>query len=121
MAGLAELYYLVFFRTAKARLNEDGLFVQFLHSYQMDWETFSLVGRTFARAFPHAMLVRTLPGGEPHSGPESDYLLVGCNGEGRPDWDAVMRNLAHARLSKNVDLHAAEVVFHLIESDDLAD
>jgi spermidine synthase len=120
MAGLAELYSLDFFRTARARLNPDGVFVQFLHSYQMDWDTFALVGRTFARAFPRAMLVRTLPGDGTRSGPESDYLLVGCNGEGRPAREAVLANLAHARRSDNVDLRSADVIFRMIETDDLA-
>jgi spermidine synthase len=120
MAGLAELYSLDFFRTAKSRLNADGLFVQFLHSYQMDWDTFSMVGRTFARAFPHSMLVRTLPGDGTRSGPESDYLLVGCNGAGRIDREAVLANLAHARRSRNVDVRNADVIFRLIETDDLA-
>jgi spermidine synthase len=120
MAGLAELYSLDFFRTARARLNPDGVFVQFLHSYQMDWDTFALVGRTFARAFPRAMLVRTLPGDGARSGPESDYLLVGCNGEGRPAREAVLANLAHARRSGNVDLRSADVIFRMIETDDLA-
>jgi spermidine synthase len=119
MAGLSELYSLDFFRIAKGRLRPEGMFVQFLHSYQMDWPTFALVGRTFSRAFPNSMLVRTLPGETRQAGPESDYLLIGFNGEGKLDRGTALRNLGHASASRNVDLPGPEVLCRLIESDDL--
>ncbi|MCK5009976.1 MAG: fused MFS/spermidine synthase, partial [Deltaproteobacteria bacterium] len=43
MAGLANLFTREFFLLANDRLNEDGIFVQFFHGYQMDWPTFALV------------------------------------------------------------------------------
>jgi len=38
MAGLAALFTHDFFTLAKERLNNGGIFAQFIHSYQMDWD-----------------------------------------------------------------------------------
>ncbi|UCG55063.1 MAG: hypothetical protein JSV32_02265, partial [Dehalococcoidia bacterium] len=61
MAGLANLYTLEFFQTVKDRLKENGIFVQWIHSYEMDWPTFSMVGRTFTEVFPVSLLMTTTP------------------------------------------------------------
>jgi len=120
MAGLAELYSLDFFQSARDRLNADGIFVQFLHAYQMDWQTFAMVGRTFARAYPNSLLIRTLPSPEDSTGPASDYLLVGFKAPGGLAVENAVRNLAHAGRSRNVTLPNAGILYRLIESDDLA-
>ncbi|MFC1853952.1 fused MFS/spermidine synthase, partial [candidate division CSSED10-310 bacterium] len=72
MAGLATLYTRDFFELARARLNEKGIFVQFTHAYQTDWENFALIGRTFARVFPENMMLLTNPAGY-----GNDYMLIG--------------------------------------------
>ena len=61
MAGLASLFTKDFFLLARKGLNEDGIFIQFFHSYQMDWYTFALVGRTFSQVFPNSILHYTIP------------------------------------------------------------
>jgi spermidine synthase len=78
MAGLAALFTRDFFALAENRLNQDGIFVQFIHSYQMDWPTFALVGRTFAQVFPNSILVSVIT--TPYG---ADYLLVGFKGNNR--------------------------------------
>ncbi|MDX2500102.1 MAG: fused MFS/spermidine synthase, partial [Deltaproteobacteria bacterium] len=78
MAGLAALFTRDFFALAKDRLTDEGVFVQWMHAYQMDWETFALVGRTFAGVFPNGLLLVTNP-----SGGGNDYLLVGFKGQER--------------------------------------
>ena len=60
MAGLANLFTLDYFKTVKGRLNENGIFVQWIHSYDMDWATFAMVGRTFAEVFPDGLLMKTM-------------------------------------------------------------
>jgi spermidine synthase len=114
MAGLAALFTQEFFRLAKDRLNEGGIFVQFIHTYQMDWSTFALVGRTFASVFPNSLLVRTDP-----SGLGADFLLVGINGDERPQENVAARNLAYAGKSDNVTFLDHRILYHLIVSEDL--
>jgi spermidine synthase len=114
MAGLAALFTEEFFTLAKERLNEGGIFVQFIHTYQMDWSTFALVGRTFAGVFPNSLLVRTDP-----SGLGVDFLLVGIKGDERPQESVAARNLAYVGRSKNVTFLDHRILYHLIVSEDL--
>ncbi|MFH2064439.1 MAG: fused MFS/spermidine synthase [Pseudomonadota bacterium] len=115
MAGLATLFTHEFMELAKNRLKENGIYVQWIHSYQMDWPTFSLVGRTFAGVFPNSMLVTTDPQGA--LGP--DYLLVGFQGDMQLDPRVALANLPHAMKSKNMKLVNHLLFYHMIVSEDL--
>ncbi|MFO7560932.1 MAG: fused MFS/spermidine synthase [Desulfobacterales bacterium] len=115
MAGLATLFTHEFMNLAKNRLMEDGIYVQWLHSYQMDWPTFSLVGRTFSKVFPNSMLVTTDPRGE--LGP--DFLLVGFKGKKQLDPRIAKSNLPHARKSNNMTLNDHNLFYNFIVSEDL--
>lgn len=114
MAGLAALFTRDFFELAEDRLNQDGIFVQFIHSYQMDWPTFALVGRTFARVFPNNILVFTTP-----SGAVVDFLLVGFKGQDRLNIDNARSKLSCVQKSKNVVLADPRLLYRLIASEDL--
>jgi spermidine synthase len=121
MAGLAELFTLEFYQVARERLAKDGIMVQFIHSYQMDWPTFAMVGRTFAKAYPTSMLVRTLPD-ERASGEASDYLLVGFKSEappllsaGPPRWDAPGQD------PPLVHLENAQQLYRMVVAENLAE
>jgi spermidine synthase len=110
MAGMANLFTREYFETAKARLTEHGIFVSWIHSYDMDWPSFAMVGRTFADVFPDGLLMRML---------SSDYLLVGFAGPRRLDASAADAKAAYARRSENVILRNPRVISHLILSEDL--
>lgn len=112
MAGLANLYSREFFENVKERLEGNGIFVQWIHSYEMDWPTFALVGRTFASVFPHSALFATLTG-------VGDYLMVGFKESLALDPDVAARRLSFAQKSSNMELASALVLFHLIVSEDL--
>ena len=62
MSGLANLYSLDFFRLVRSRLNENGVFGQWIQSYEIDWDTFVLMGRTFKEVFPEGVLIKLGPG-----------------------------------------------------------
>jgi len=55
--------------------------VQMFHSYQMDWETFALVGRTFSEVFPQSGSYDHLSYRPGFIRPENDYCLSGFKGE----------------------------------------
>ncbi|PIR12692.1 hypothetical protein COV49_04580 [Candidatus Falkowbacteria bacterium CG11_big_fil_rev_8_21_14_0_20_39_10] len=112
MAGLANLFTEDFFLLAKNRLNPDGIFVQFFHSYQMDWSTFALAGRTFEKVFPNSILVTTSLGG-------NDFLMVGFNGKDRLSVNNAEKNIVYAQKSKNITLSDPKVLYRLIVSEDL--
>jgi spermidine synthase len=114
MAGLAALFTREFFEHAKSKLNRDGIFVQFIHTYQMDWETFALVGRTFADVFPNSYIVRTNP---LRLGP--DFLMVGINGNGGLDEETARKNLVYAQRSENISMHNHRILYYLVVSEDL--
>lgn len=115
MAGLATLFTREFMNLAKDRLAEEGIFVQWLHSYQMDWKTFAMVGRTFADVFPESILVTTDPYGRP--GP--DFLLVGFKDKKRLNLNTARQNLQYAQKSKNMNLLNHKLFYHFVMNEDL--
>jgi spermidine synthase len=114
MAGMATLFTRDFFELVEASLNEDGTFVQFIHSYQMDWRAFSLVGRTFASVFPNSLLVLTEP-----SGIGKDYLLVGFKDKNGLSLESAKRRLSCVQQSGNVTLSDPRLLYRLLVSEDL--
>jgi spermidine synthase len=114
MAGLATLFTKDFFTLVKSRLNDQGIFVQFIHTYQMDWPTFALVGRTFSQVFPNSLLMRTNPSS---LGP--DFLLVGFNGTMSLDEKVMIQRIGYSRKSQNVSLNNHRFLYPFIVSEDL--
>jgi spermidine synthase len=114
MAGLAALFTRDFFSLAKERLNAEGIFVQWMHAYQMDWETFALVGRTFAGVFPNSRLIIMNP-----SKREGDFLLVGLKGNHKPVLGDSKQKLSYLQKSKNVTIKDPRLLYRLVVAEDL--
>ncbi|CCE22854.1 fused MFS/spermidine synthase [Methylotuvimicrobium alcaliphilum] len=57
-AGTGSLYSLEHFRTVAERLNENGLFMQWLPAYQLSQVEFDVIARTFLEVFPYATVWR---------------------------------------------------------------
>ncbi|MHC4418805.1 MAG: spermidine synthase, partial [Planctomycetota bacterium] len=114
MAGLATLFTRDFFELAEDRLNQNGIFVQFIHSYEMDWYSFAIVGRTFARVFPNSLLLATAP-----STLGDDYMLIGFKGTDRVRLENSKAKLPFISRLKNVALSDPKLLYRLIVSEDL--
>ncbi len=114
MAGLAALFTEDFFGAVKDRLNEGGVFCQWVHGYQMDWDTFALIGRTFGTVFPNSLLVSLVP--DDRGG---DFLLIGIRSDQGFDFEAAAGNLQYAQKSTNVSIQGAEFLCRLLSSDRL--
>jgi spermidine synthase len=114
MAGIATLFTRDFFTLAKNSLNKGGVFCQWVHSYQMDWPAFSLVGRTFACVFPNSVLVVTEP-----STVGIDYLLIGFKSNDRLVLDVAKENVIYAQKSANTILSSPELLYRLVVSENL--
>jgi spermidine synthase len=111
MAGMANLFTLEYFKTVKGRLNRNGIFVQWISAYDMDWDSFAMIGRTFAEVFPDGLLI--------NMNYSSDLLLVGFSGKKNLDLKTADKNIAYAGKSKNVTIRDPRVIFNLIVSEDL--
>jgi spermidine synthase len=68
IAGVANLYTREFYEVIKAKLNENGVFAQWVHNYSMSPDDFRMVFRTFGESFPHVTVWCMK---------ESDFLMVG--------------------------------------------
>ena len=68
VSGVANLFTRDFFSLAARRLRSDGLFVQWLQTYQISHETFRSILATFQSVFPEVFIFRSLG---------SDVILVG--------------------------------------------
>ncbi len=113
MAGLATLFTEDFFTYAKEGLTNEGIFVQFMHSYQMDWKTFAMVGRTFKKVFPNSLLLQTSP-----TGAGNDYLLVGFKGSSY-DINVADINIKYLTKSPNIKLSDPRLLYRQVVSEDL--
>lgn len=70
--GVANLFTEEFFQLGRQRLNDGGVFVQWLQVYQLSNENLRSVLATFHKVFPHVMVFRV--GGEAKG---KDLILVG--------------------------------------------
>jgi spermidine synthase len=111
MEGLAALFTRDFFALAKERLRDGGLFAQWIHAYQMDWDAFAMIGRSFAEVFPDGLLAMLSL-----ARPEGDYLLVGFKDRRRCDLQGPQ---AFPSSSRNVALSRPQVLARLVVSENL--
>jgi spermidine synthase len=111
VAGVEMLYSREFLEAARDRLSPGGVFAQWIHTYEIDEASLSLVLRTYASVFEHVSVWSML---------SSDLLLLGFNELGggidhfrlaqraeRPDF---ARALARARIDGFPALLAHEIL-----------
>ena len=72
--GVANLFTQEFFELGKARLSDDGIWVQWVQIYQLSTESLRSVLATYHKVFPHVLVFRV---GGLNKG--KDLLLVGSN------------------------------------------
>jgi spermidine synthase len=72
--GVANLFTQEFFELGRARLNDEGIFVQWVQIYQLSTESLRSVLATYQKVFPHVLVFRV---GGLNKG--KDLLLVGSN------------------------------------------
>jgi spermidine synthase len=90
--GVANLFTQEFFELGRARLSDDGLFVQWVQIYQLSTESLRSVLATYHTVFPHVLVFRV--GGSSNG---KDLLLVGSN---RPvNLDRLPERLANPRVT----------------------
>jgi spermidine synthase len=89
--GVANLFTEEFFKLGRERLNDEGIFVQWVQIYQLSTESLRSVLATYHRVFPHVLVFRV---GGLNKG--KDLLLVGSN---RPlNLDRLPERLADTRM-----------------------
>jgi spermidine synthase len=72
--GVANLFTQEFFELGRERLNDEGIFVQWVQIYQLSTESLRSVLATYQKVFPHVLVFRV---GGLNKG--KDLLLVGSN------------------------------------------
>jgi spermidine synthase len=72
--GVANLFTQEFFELGRARLSDDGIWVQWVQIYQLSTESLRSVLATYQKVFPHVLVFRV--GGLSNG---KDLLLVGSN------------------------------------------
>jgi len=72
--GVANLFTQEFFELGRARLNDDGIWVQWVQIYQLSNESLRSVLATYHKVFPHVLVFRV---GGLNTG--KDLLLIGSN------------------------------------------
>jgi len=117
MAGVANLFTREYFEDVRDHLAPDGLFVQWYHTYQTDWDSFSLVARTLTSVFPKTCIIKTSTTG-------SDYLLIAFQNPERQLADYlqnVPRGMEFGTKSQNMVMRSPEVLLPLVVAENTAD
>lgn len=70
MSGASSLFTYDFWKTASSRLNENGIFCQWLQMYELSLENIKILMNTFHRVFPYVMLFQSYQN-------SNDTLLIG--------------------------------------------
>ena len=100
-----------YFSAAKTCLNQDGIFAQFIHSYQMEWDSFAMVCRSFASVYKNANLVKTRTG---------DYLMIGFNDpKAYLNIDYAKRNMKYAQKSTNINIVNEKTLYQCVMTTNL--
>ncbi len=90
--GVANLFTQEFFELGRARLNDEGIWVQWVQIYQLSTESLRSVLATYHKVFPHVLVFRV---GGLNKG--KDLLLIGSN---RPlNLDRLSERLTDQRMS----------------------
>jgi spermidine synthase len=90
--GVANLFTQEFFELGRARLNDEGIWVQWVQIYQLSTESLRSVLATYHKVFPHVLVFRV---GGLNKG--KDLLLIGSN---RPlNLDHLSERLADQRMN----------------------
>lgn len=98
--GVAALYTVEFYKAVSRRLERDGLFIQWLQAYEIDFRTFAVVVKTLYAVFPSIEVWRTGGG---------DLLFVCARGQqDRFNLDQVRLRLANPHIRAGL-LHAWRV------------
>src|SRR5262249_17835842 len=74
VSGVANLFTQEFFELGRARLKDDGIWVQWVQIYQLSTESLRSVLATYQKVFPHVFVFRV---GGLNKG--KDLLLIGSN------------------------------------------
>ena len=110
MAGMASLYTKESFETIKQRLNDNGIFIQWVNAGRMNWQTLAMIGKTFSTVFPNSVLMASPIGG-------ADFFFVGIKGEHPLGVSIADQHLSFAHKSTVMRLSDASVLLHLIVTD----
>jgi spermidine synthase len=81
IAGIGSLFSEDFFKVAYKKLNDDGIFCQWMHTYNMEPEMVQTVFNTFYSVFPHGSVWRSN---------SNDYLLIGTKKEYSLDYERLV-------------------------------
>jgi spermidine synthase len=84
MAGTGSLFSQEHYARASSVLAPDGVYLQWLQTYELSDETFTAVVRTFRRVFPHVYAFQ---------GNAEDLLMLGSRRPLAPDWPELERRL----------------------------
>jgi len=112
MAGMANLYTQEFFHTVANKLNRAGIFIQWVNTARMDWETMAMIGRTFSNVFKNSCLMQSPIGA-------GDYFFVGFKEAAEMSLDTVKARMRYIQNSKIMKYGDARLIYYLIVSEKL--
>jgi spermidine synthase len=108
MTGASSLFTVEFFEIAARRLNEDGIFLQWLQIYELAPERIDSVLKTFQSVFPHVLVFTP-------QADSNDLLILGRPSPWRLDWSQLAERFDElSDQMSRADLQALEELVTLL-------
>ncbi|MDZ4803363.1 MAG: fused MFS/spermidine synthase [Candidatus Eisenbacteria bacterium] len=95
IVGIGSLFTREFFQLGARRLNPDGIFCQWVQTYQMSRADFGSILKTYHEVFPHVAIWMGVPG---------DVILVGGRQPLGLDWNRLHDRLAVPSVAEDLDV-----------------
>lgn len=94
IAGIGNLFTVDFFESCKNKLTDDGMMVQWFHTYESSDELLTIVLNSFGQAFPHAYVF---------VGSGNDLLILGSKKAIQVDAKELKRRFEQVKVKKNFE------------------
>jgi spermidine synthase len=94
MAGVSNLFTVDFYRTAKDRLSTNGIFGQWIQTYEISLESFRVILASLREVFPHVVLFQ--------SGP-TDVIVLASSQQIRMDWSDLQARFETPAVHKSLE------------------
>jgi len=95
IVGIGSLFTREFFRLGAERLEENGIFCQWVQTYEMSRRDFGSILKTFHESFPHVAVWMGVPG---------DIILLGSRQPLTLDWNRLNERLAVPSVAADLDV-----------------
>ena len=114
MAGMSNLFTTDFYRIVRERLSPNGVFGQWIQTYELSEETFKVILASIHDVFPHVMVFRPVVG---------DVVVLASERPIQVPWETFQKRFSNDRALASFErvgiVNPLQIFFHFYASEDV--